>query len=81
MGNSDKKILFELLKAQEEIGVELTESYAMTPAATVSGYYFSHSDSKYFPVGKVSAEQLNDLAKRKDLPIDELSRLLAPNLN
>ena len=79
--HSDKKILFELLKAQEEIGVELTESYAMTPAATVSGYYFSHPDSKYFPVGKVSAEQLNDLAKRKDLPIDELSRLLAPNLN
>tara|TARA_B100001057_G_scaffold89025_1_gene85207 strand:+ start:2344 stop:6042 length:3699 start_codon:yes stop_codon:yes gene_type:complete len=79
--HSEKEILLKLLAAQDEIGVELTESYAMTPAATVSGFYFSHPDSKYFPVGKISEDQVSDLAERKDLPVDELSRLLSPNLN
>ena len=79
--HSEKEILFELLNTQQNIGVELTESYAMTPAATVSGFYFAHPDSKYFPVGKISAEQVSDLARRKNFPVDELTRLLAPNLN
>ena len=79
--HSEKEILFELLNARQNIGVELTESYAMTPAATVSGFYFAHPDSKYFPVGKISAEQVSDLARRKNFPVDELTRLLAPNLN
>jgi 5-methyltetrahydrofolate--homocysteine methyltransferase len=78
--HSEKEILFELLNARQNIGVELTESYAMTPAATVSGFYFAHPDSKYFPVGKISAEQVSDLARRKNFPVDELTRLLAPNL-
>ncbi|MED5311479.1 MAG: methionine synthase [Pseudomonadota bacterium] len=79
--HSEKEILFELLNTPQNIGVELTESYAMTPAATVSGFYFAHPDSKYFPVGKISAEQVSDLARRKNFPVDELTRLLAPNLN
>ena len=79
--HSEKEILFELLNTPQNIGVELTESYAMTPAATVSGFYFAHPDSKYFPVGKISAEQVSDLARRKNFPVDELTRLLAPNLH
>ncbi len=79
--HSEKATLFELLDAQAAIGVELTESYAMTPAATVSGLYFSHPEAKYFSVGKVSGEQLDDLARRKQWDTEQLARLLSPNLN
>lgn len=77
--HSEKTTLFELLEA-ESIGIELTESYAMTPAASVSGFYFSHPEAKYFPVGKITAEQVDDLASRKGADAKTLHRLLAPNL-
>ncbi len=79
--HSEKLTLFKLLNTAEAIGVELTESYAMTPAATVSGLYLSHPDSKYFPVGKITAEQVADLAQRKAADLDVITRLLAPNLD
>ena len=78
--HSEKTTLFELLDAEKETGIKLTESYAMTPAASVSGFYFSHPESKYFPVGKISAAQVEDLAKRKNQPVEPLLKLLGPNL-
>jgi 5-methyltetrahydrofolate--homocysteine methyltransferase len=77
--HSVKKEMFELLKA-DEIGMGLTESLAMTPAASVSGFYLSHPQSTYFNVGKIGDDQLQDLAQRRGLKADELQRLLAPNL-
>ena len=58
----------------------LTESLAMTPAASVSGFYLSHPDSTYFNVGKIAEDQLQDMARRRGLPEDALRRLLAPQL-
>ena len=58
----------------------LTESFAMYPGAAVSGFYFSHPESKYFVVGKIGQDQLDDMAKRRGLPKDEVERYLAPNL-
>ena len=78
--HSEKTTVFELLQASDKIGVELTESFAMTPAATVSGLYFAHPQSRYFSVGKISTEQVEDLATRKNTGLDELTRLLSPNL-
>ena len=69
--HSEKEILFELLNTPQNIGVELT-GYAMTPAATVSGFT-SPILTAYFPVGKISAEQVSDLARRKNFPVDELT--------
>jgi len=71
--------LFELLGA-ERIGMRLTESYAMYPAAAVSGFYFSHPESQYFAVGKVGRDQIEDYARRKGMPVAEAERWLAPNL-
>ena len=78
--HSEKQTLFRLLDATEAIGVALTESFAMTPAASVSGLYFSHPQARYFSVGKISRAQLLDLAQRKGMDSAELGRLLAPNL-
>ncbi len=77
--HSVKKEMFELLGA-EDIGMTLTSSLAMTPAASVSGFYLSHTDSTYFNVGKISDDQLQDLAKRRGAKAEDLARLLAPNL-
>ena len=77
--HSVKKQMFELLQC-EDIGMGLTESLAMTPAASVSGFYLSHPDSQYFNVGKVSEDQVQDLAKRQNLKVADIQRLLAPNL-
>ncbi len=77
--HSVKRGLFELLQC-EEIGMGLTESLAMTPAASVSGFYLGHPDSVYFNVGKIGADQLQDLALRRGVSEQELQRLLAPNL-
>ncbi|MCG8415851.1 MAG: methionine synthase, partial [Pseudomonadales bacterium] len=79
--HSEKETLFNLLDAHQAIGVNLTESFAMTPAASVSGLYFSHPEAKYFSVGKITQEQVQDLAQRKGVDSEELSRLLAPNLS
>ena len=77
--HSVKKQMFELLQC-EEIGMALTSSLAMTPAASVSGFYLSHPESQYFNVGKVGEDQVQDLAKRQNLKVTDIQRLLAPNL-
>ncbi|MDD0811158.1 methionine synthase [Curvibacter sp. RS43] len=77
--HSVKRELFALLQC-EDIGMGLTESLAMTPAASVSGFYLSHPDSTYFNVGKIAEDQLQDMAQRRGLPEDALRRLLAPQL-
>ncbi|WOP15403.1 methionine synthase [Ottowia sp. SB7-C50] len=74
-----KKPLFELLNVAE-IDMGLTDSYAMTPAAAVSGFYFSHPDSTYFSVGKIDEDQARDMADRSGAPLAEVERALAPNL-
>ena len=79
--HSEKETLFALLDAEVTIGISLTDSYAMTPAASVSGYYFSHPESRYFSVGKISSEQVEDLASRSSRDFADLSRLLGPNLD
>jgi 5-methyltetrahydrofolate--homocysteine methyltransferase len=75
-----KRSLFEVLGAGE-ISMVLTENYAMTPASSVSGFYFSHRQSKYFNVGRIGRDQLEDLARRKREAVTELERWLAPNLS
>ena len=75
-----KKELFETLQA-EEIGMQLTESYAMYPGAAVSGFYFSHPESKYFVVGKINDDQVEDMAQRRGMDKLEVERHLAPNLS
>jgi 5-methyltetrahydrofolate--homocysteine methyltransferase len=77
--HTEKGPLFELLKA-ERIGMRLTESYAMYPAAAVSGFYLSHPESQYFAVGKVGRDQIEDYARRKGMPVAEAERWLAPYL-
>lgn len=78
--HTEKKLIFELLQA-EKIGIKLTESYAMYPAAAVSGYYFSHPDSRYYGLGKIEKDQVEDYAKRKGMSLEEIERWLAPNLS
>jgi 5-methyltetrahydrofolate--homocysteine methyltransferase len=75
-----KTELFKLLQC-EEIGMQLTDNFAMMPAASVSGFYFAHTESKYFSVDKIGTDQLEDMAKRRGLPKDYLERWLAPNLS
>ncbi|MDX6397207.1 MAG: 5-methyltetrahydrofolate--homocysteine methyltransferase [Gaiellaceae bacterium] len=77
--HSEKRTLFELLGA-ESVGLALTESYAMTPAAAVSGLYFGHPDSKYFAVGRLDRDQVADYAARKGIDVAEAERWLRPNL-
>jgi 5-methyltetrahydrofolate--homocysteine methyltransferase len=77
--HSVKKDMFELLQC-DDIGMAVTESLAMTPAASVSGFYLGHPDSTYFSVGKIGEDQLQDLAARREMNEKELQRLLAPNL-
>lgn len=77
--HSVKRDMFALLQC-EEIGMGITESLAMTPAASVSGFYLAHPDSTYFNVGKIGEDQLQDQASRRGAALEELQRLLAPNL-
>ncbi|QCU89301.1 methionine synthase [Thiomicrorhabdus sediminis] len=78
--HSEKGTIWELLKPSEAIGLDLTESYAMTPTAAVSGVYFSHPESKYFGIGSVGRDQVEDYAKRKGWSVEEAEKWLAPNL-
>ncbi len=78
--HTEKATIFRLLDAPGAIGVELTESYAMTPGAAVSGLYFSHPESRYFGVRKIGEDQLADYAHRKAIPVDEARRWLSPIL-
>ena len=77
--HSVKRQMFQALQC-EEIGMGLTDSLAMTPAASVSGFYLSHPQATYFNVGKIGQDQVDDLARRRDADVDEVQRLLAPNL-
>jgi 5-methyltetrahydrofolate--homocysteine methyltransferase len=79
--HSEKATLFRLLDAPGNAGIELTESYAMTPTAAVSGYYFSHPDSRYFVVGRLTRSQVEDYARRKGVELRQAERWLAPNLD
>jgi 5-methyltetrahydrofolate--homocysteine methyltransferase len=77
--HTEKGPLFELLRASDA-GMTLTESYAMFPAASVSGFYLSHPEARYFAVDKIGEDQAADYAQRKALAIDQTERWLAPNL-
>lgn len=79
--HSEKKTLFNLLKAEKNTGISLTESYSMYPAASVSGLMFAHPGSKYFFVGKISPDQVKDYATRKNQDIPTIENWLASNLN
>jgi 5-methyltetrahydrofolate--homocysteine methyltransferase len=78
--HTEKRIIFDLLGAEELIGAELTENFAMVPPASVCGYIFSHPGSAYFNIGKINSDQLEDYALRKNMTIKEAARWLAPNL-
>ena len=77
--HSEKRKLFDLLQA-ERVGIELTESFAMSPAASVSGLYFAHPEATYFNVGRLGRDQIEDYARRKGSPVTEVERWLTPNL-
>ena len=79
--HTEKGTLFALLDAERNIGVSLTESYAMLPTAAVSGFYFAHPKSRYFGLGRIERDQVADYAKRKAMSLTETERWLAPNLN
>ncbi|WP_133821915.1 methionine synthase [Tahibacter aquaticus] len=79
--HTEKGTLFDLLDAEKNTGIELTDSFAMYPAAAVSGWYFSHPQSQYFVVGRVSKEQVEDYAKRKGWTVEVAERWLAPLLD
>jgi 5-methyltetrahydrofolate--homocysteine methyltransferase len=76
----EKLTIWELLGVKEKIGVELTESLAMWPAASVSGYYFAHPQAKYFGLGKIEQDQVQDFAKRKNIELERAQKWLAPNI-
>ncbi|MFT3755901.1 MAG: methionine synthase [Pseudoxanthomonas sp.] len=79
--HSEKATIFKLLGAENNAGMQLTESFAMLPTAAVSGYYFSHPQSQYFVVGRLSKEQVSDYAKRKGVELAQAERWLASNLD
>lgn len=78
--HTEKRILFDLLEAEKNTGIRLTESYAMYPAAAVSGMYFAHPQSRYFAVDRITKEQVESYAHRKGMPVREIERWLSPNL-
>ena len=78
--HTEKLKIFELLDAEKSIGVSLTESMAMSPNSTVSGYYFAHAEAKYFSVGKVQDDQIADYAKRKNMSVAQVERWLRSNI-
>jgi 5-methyltetrahydrofolate--homocysteine methyltransferase len=79
--HTEKRTIFKLLDAEKATGLRLTESYAMWPAAAVSGLYFAHPESRYFGVGKIGRDQVQDYAARKGWPLEEAERWLGPILN
>jgi 5-methyltetrahydrofolate--homocysteine methyltransferase len=79
--HTEKRTLFQLLDAERAAGATLTESCAMLPASSVSGWYFAHPDADYFGVARIERDQVEDYARRKAMPLEEVERWLAPNLN
>ncbi len=78
--HTEKDILWRLLDVEKNTGIVLTESKAMYPAAAVSGWYIAHPDSKYFGLGNIEKDQVDEYAKRKGVPVAEMERWLSPNL-
>jgi 5-methyltetrahydrofolate--homocysteine methyltransferase len=78
--HAEKRTLFDLLEAEDKIDIELTESYAMHPAASVSGFYFAHPDAKYFGVGQIGRDQVVDYARRHGESDATVEKRLAPNV-
>jgi 5-methyltetrahydrofolate--homocysteine methyltransferase len=78
--HTEKRILFDLLQAEENAGVTLTETYAMHPAASVSGWYFAHPEARYFAVDRITRDQVQSYAARKGMSVAEVERWLSPNL-
>ncbi|HSB44544.1 MAG TPA: vitamin B12 dependent-methionine synthase activation domain-containing protein, partial [Nitrospira sp.] len=79
--HTEKRLLFDLLRVEENTGIVLTESFAMLPASSVSGFYFAHPEARYFAVGKIGKDQIEEYARRKNMPLAAIERWLAPNLN
>ncbi|MBA5865901.1 MAG: methionine synthase [Nitrospira sp. CR1.3] len=79
--HTEKRLLFDLLEVERHTGIQLTESFAMWPAASVSGLYFAHPQARYFAVGKIGRDQVEDYASRKAMPLASVERWLSPNLN
>jgi 5-methyltetrahydrofolate--homocysteine methyltransferase len=79
--HQEKITIWKLLQVKESIGLELTDSLAMYPTAAVSGYYFAHPDAKYFGLGKITKEQVEDYANRKGITVETAERWLSPNLS
>jgi len=79
--HTEKILLFRLLGVEKATGITLTESLAMQPAASICGWYFAHPESRYFPVGRIGRDQVEDYAARKGMPVAEVERWLAPNLD
>ena len=78
--HTEKALLWELLEVEDRVGMTITESYAMYPAASVSGWYFAHPESRYFGTGKVQKDQVEDYAKRKGMTLEEAEKWLSPIL-
>jgi 5-methyltetrahydrofolate--homocysteine methyltransferase len=79
--HTEKRALFDLLQAERNAGITLTESFAMLPASSVSGLYFANAEAKYFALGKIERDQVEDYARRKGMELGEVERWLVPNLN
>jgi 5-methyltetrahydrofolate--homocysteine methyltransferase len=77
--HTEKPIIFDLINAPE-VGINLTDNLAMTPASSVSGLYFAHPESTYFNAGKLTKEQIEDYARRKEMPLEDIERWLSSNL-
>ncbi|MEO2143063.1 MAG: vitamin B12 dependent-methionine synthase activation domain-containing protein, partial [Flavobacteriaceae bacterium] len=77
----EKNTIWKLLKVEESIGVKLTESLAMWPASSISGYYFGSEKAKYFGLGNINQDQLEDYAKRRNISIEKAEKWIGPNLN
>jgi 5-methyltetrahydrofolate--homocysteine methyltransferase len=78
--HTEKRTLFNLLDAERSVGIRLTDSFAMHPAASVSGLYFAHPASRYFAVDRITRDQVEDYARRKGMTVAEVERWLSPNL-
>lgn len=79
--HTQKTIIFDILDAEKETGIFLTESLAMYPAASVSGWYFAHEEARYFGLGKINKDQVSDYANKRNISIEEAEKWLSPNLN
>jgi 5-methyltetrahydrofolate--homocysteine methyltransferase len=78
--HTEKSTIWELLDVERNTGITLTESFAMYPTAAVSGWYIGHPDARYFAVGKIDRDQVEDYAARKGISLEDAERWLAPNL-